>query len=294
MARPPDGCRLTAACLLLLAVLAACSSKSQGLLEQAETSWRKGNYEEAIQTNLELYQRDGRGKHAARALLNVGNIYYLNLRQLKDAIDNYNRLTLEFPDTPEALQARRQLASIYTNEEVIRDLDQAIAQYDRLLESGDLPDRMEIEFQRADAFFKKGENDRALRSLNSLEEAGVSGRLAAQVSLKIGDIYLVERRFSDAVGPYRKVLDSDCQECRQRAIMSLAESYENLLDVDNAIATVRLLDKNPANEQFISREVERLTRKRREMERTVTLGWPQPKPAPPAKKSAVPPAKKKH
>ena len=293
MARLPEGCRRPAVCLLLLALLTGCGSKSQRLLDQAETSWRKGNYEEAIQTNLELYRLDGRGKYAARALLNVGNIYYLNLRQLQGAIDDYNKLTLEFPNSAEALQARRQLASIYTNEEVIRDLDQAIAQYDRLMESRNLPDRAEIEFQRADAFFKKGENDRALRALESLEEAGVGGRLAAQVSLKIGDIYLVERRFSDAIAPYGKVLESDCQECRQRAIMSLAESYENLMDFDKAIATMRLLERNTGNMQFVAKEVERLIRKREEAERTVALGWAQPKPNPPARKSAATSAKKK-
>lgn len=223
----PDRHRSPIAWLLVLAALAAaCGSDSQRLLDQAETSWRKGNYEEAIQANQDLYQRDGHGKYAARALLNIGNIYYLNLRQLKGAIEFYDKLTQEFPDTPEALLARRQLASIYTNEEVIRDLDQAIAQYDRLLDSNNLADRAEIEFQRADAYFKKGEYGRALRALSSLEESGISGRLAAQVALKIGDIYQVEKRFSEAIEPFRRVLASTCQECRQRAIMSLAETYE--------------------------------------------------------------------
>ncbi len=273
--------------LVLLALFSACGSDSQRLLDQAETSWRKGNYEEAIQANLDLYQRDGHGRYAARALLNIGNIYYLNLRQLKGAIQYFDKLTQEFPDTPEALQARRQLASIYTNEEVIRDPDQAIAQYDRLLDADNLPDRDEIEFLRADAYFKKGENDRAIRALTSLEDSPVSGRLAAQVELKIGDIYQVEQRFADAIGPYSKVLTSDCQECRERAIKSLAESYENLMDFGKAIETIGMLNKIPENEQFIRKEVERLTKKIKDAEGKGSLNWKQPRPTPSAPKKAA-------
>lgn len=291
---PPDRRHSRLALLLVLAALAAaCSSESQRLLDQAETSWRKGNYEEAIQANLNLYQRDGRGKYAARALLNIANIYYLNLRQLKEAIEYYDKLTQEFPDNPETLQARRQLASIYANEEVIRDLDQAIAQYDRLLDANGITDRAEIEFQRADAYFKKGEYDRALRALLSLEDSGISGRLAAQTALKIGDIYQLEKRFPEAIEPFRKALASNCQECRQHAILSLAETYEYLLNFDMAIETIRMLDNTPENVKFILNEVERLTRMRKEVERTGSLNWEQPRASDGAtRKSAATPTKK--
>ncbi len=293
-AHPPDRPHLWLAWLLALAALAAaCNSESQRLLDQAEISWRKGNYEEAIQANLNLYRRDGRGRYAAHALLNIGNIYYLNLRQLKEAIEYYDKLTQEFPDKPEALQARRQLASIYANEEVIRDLDQAIAQYDRLLDANGLTDRPEIEYQRADAYFQKGEYDRALRALLNLEDSGISGRLAAQTALKIGDIYQLEKRFPEAIEPFRKALASNCPECRQRAILSLAETYEYLLNFDMAIETIRLLDKTRENEKFIFREVERLTKMRKEVERTGSLNWERPRANDAAtRKSGTTPVKK--
>ncbi len=275
---PPDRRRSRFAWLLVLAALAAaCGSDLQRMQDQAETSWRKGDYEEAIQANVTLYQRDAHGKYAARALLNIGNIYYLNLRHLKEAIEYYDKLTQEFPDHPEALQARRQLASIYANEEVIRDLDQAIAQYDRLLEADGLADRAEIEFQRADAYFRKGEYDRALRALLGLEDSGISGRLAAQTALKIGDIYQLEKKFPESIEPFRKVLASDCQECRQRAILSLSETYEYLLNFDKAIETIRMLDKTPENEKFILTEVARLTKMHKEVDRTGSSNWEQPR-----------------
>jgi tetratricopeptide (TPR) repeat protein len=289
---------LILACLLSAgAWMAACSSNARQLLDRAESAWRNGGYDEAIRDNLQLYQMDTRGKYAPQALLNIGNIYYLNLRRLNKAIEFYDKLTQEFPDCPEVLHARRQLASIYANEEVIRDLDQAIGQYNRLLEAEELPDRNEIRYQRADAFYKKGDYSRALRELTSLEESGIQDRLAAQVSLRIGSIYEMEKRFPEAIEAYHKVMVSKCDECRRRAVLNLAETYENLYDFDKAIEVLRKLDPTPENEKFIRGEVARLNAKRRQVERGSQLNWSQPRanepPGSGAKATKAKPAAKK-
>lgn len=274
----------SAGCLLVLAsMLAACRSNSGQLIDQAETNWRKGRYEESIQDNRELCRRDPRGRYTPRALLNIGNICYLNLRQLKPALESYEKLTAEFPDSEEAILAHKQLATIYANELV--DLDQAIAQYDKLLEAKNLDDRPEILFQRADAYLKKEEFDHARRELLSLVDAGVSGRLADQVSLKIGDSYAIEKRFDEAVEPFQKVLTSAFPECRRRAILSLAETYENLFEFDKAIQTIQMLDKTPENDRYVQSEVARLSAKRKGVE-TGGLVWEHAPLSPAAAKAA--------
>jgi tetratricopeptide (TPR) repeat protein len=256
---------------VLVALLAGCHSSSRQLLDQADASWRKGRYLDAIQAYEDLYNRERRGKYAAGALLKMGNIYYLNLRQVKRAIEVYDRLTREFPDGQETLEARRQLAAIYVNEVI--DLDQAIAQYDRLLEAKNLDGRPEVLFQRADAYFKKEEYDRALRELRSLEDSGVSGHLADQVSLKIGNIYQIQKKFEEALEPFRKATGASSPECRRRAILNLAESYENLFEFDKAIEAIRMLDKTPENEAYIEQEIERMNAKRKQVEKGGGLEW---------------------
>ncbi len=252
-------------CILAgFALLTGCTSSSRQLLDRAEASWRKGRYPEAIQANQALYDREPRGRYAARALLNLGNIHYLNLRQLQKAIDAYDKLTHEFPGALETLEARRQLAAIYANE--IVDLNQAIAEYDRILETKDLNDRAEILYRRADAYFRKGDYYRAIRELRNLEESGVRGHLADQVALKIGNIYQIQKKFVDAAEQFRKVLTAPCLECRRRAILSLADTYENLFEFDQAIETIRMLENTPENEEFVRGEEERLKAKSRMME----------------------------
>jgi tetratricopeptide (TPR) repeat protein len=265
-ARPPERATRIAGCLLLItAFFLSCGSNVRQVMDQAEASWRKGRYPEAVRANEEVYRREPRGRYAARALLNIGNIQYLNQRQLKPAIGSFNKLVREFPDGAEAIEAHRQLAEIYANE--IIDLDQAIAQYDELLKLHDLEDRSNILFQRADLYFKKEDFDRALREFRALEDTRLDDHLADQISLKIGDIYQIQKKFDWAVEPFGKAIRSKWPECRRRAILSLAETYENLFEFDKAIEMIGRLDRTQENESVIASETERLKKKQKEVNR---------------------------
>ncbi len=248
--------------IILSALLAACNSDSQQLLERAEARWREGNYEDALRLNTLLYERDPQGKYAARALLKNGDIYYLNLRQVKDAIETYKRVVSEFPGRREEASARQQLAGLYENE--IGDLTQAISEYDRILESGGLENRAELQFRRANAYFKMQRYDTAWRELRRMEESGVSGHLADQVSLKLGNIDQIKRQYKDAVSYFERVVGAPCPECRRRAILSLADTYEALYDFDKAIETLGKLDKT--DKELAKSETARL----RELKRRVS------------------------
>ena len=251
---------------------AGCNSDSRQLFDRAQAQWREGNYEVAIQLDRMLYEKDPQGKLAPQALLNIGNISYMNLRKIKDAVDAYTRLVEEFPGRPEELKARLQLADIYENE--IVDLTQAVAEYDRILGFAGLDSRLEIEFRRANAYFKMEDYNRALRELRRIEEAGVSGHLADQVLLKIGNIYQIQQKYEDAASYLERVEQSPCTECRRSAIVSLAATYEALYDIPHAIETIRKLDHTPENDRQVSQEVARLTGKQRKLVSTpMTWRW---------------------
>lgn len=255
----------------LMLLLGGCSPSPARLLRQAEARWREGNYEDAIRLNRLLYNRDREGGYGAAALMNIGNIYYLNLRQLKDAIETYSQLAQEFPGRPEEFKARRQLASIYANE--IGDLTQAIYEYNRILEFSDLEDRSDVEYQRARVRFQQGDYDTALRELRHIEEEGASGHLAHQVYLKIGNIYQVQKKYEDAVGCFERVTGSPCIDCRRRAHIHLMEAYEALFDFDRAIEAVRGLDPGPENNETVEREVKRLIEKQHRLDSGKSPPW---------------------
>jgi tetratricopeptide (TPR) repeat protein len=266
----------------LVALLVACNSDSRQLSERAEASWRVGDYEDAIRLNTLLYERDPESKYAAQASLNIGNIYYLNLRQIKNAVDEYKKLIEEQPEAPEASKAREQLATIYENE--LDDWTQAISQYDKLLEAQNPENRAEILFKRANAYFNLEDYSRAWRELRLIEDSGEGGtHLLDQVRLKLGNIDQIRRQYKDAVDYFGKVLNSPCPECRRRAVLNLSETYEALLDFDGAIETIRMLDHTPEDEKRAAQEVARLTEKKQRMDSGKLLNWNYPHPGPPKK-----------
>jgi len=259
----------------LVAFLAACNSDSRQLAERAEASWRVGDYEDAVRLNALLYERDPQSKYAAQACLNIGNIYYLNLRQIKNAVDEYKKLIEEQPEAPEAFTARGQLAAIYENE--LDDLTQAISQYDKLLEAKHPENRAEILYKRANAYFNLEDYNRAWRELRLIEDSGEGGtHLLDQVRLKLGNIDQIRRQYKDAADYFGKVLSSPCPECRRRAILNLCETYEALLDFDRAIDTIRMLDHTPEDEKRAEQEVARLTEKKQRMDSGKLLNWSYP------------------
>jgi tetratricopeptide (TPR) repeat protein len=257
--------------VFLSTILSGCNSDARQLQQRAEVRLREGNYEEAVQLNRLLYLKDPQAKTAAQALLTIGDIYYLQMRRIKDAVEAYKKLVDEFAGRPEEYKARLQLATIFENE--MADLTQAVAEYDLILQSPELDNRFDIEFRRANAYFKMEDYNRALRDLRRLEEAGVSGHLAHQVYLKIGSIYQIQRRFEEAESYFQRVKESPCLECRRRAIMSLAETYEAVYDVTHAIETIQKLDHTPENDRIVTREVARLKEKERRLGTENTQPW---------------------
>lgn len=251
--------------LALLGALAACRSDANDIIQEAEANWRKGDYFAAIRLNYQRVARDPHGKDGAQALLRIGNIYYWNLRQISDAVGVYQQVAADYPGSIEEYQARLLLAEIYASE--IGDLTQAIAEYDKVLHMPAAENRAEIQFRRAEAYFKKEDFNRALRELQQIQEAGVGGHLADQVQRKIGNIYQIQKRYEEALAAFQKGARSSCVECRRRAILNLMDTYESLFDFENAIASVRRLGTSPEDMARIKQEVARLEDKRRRLGR---------------------------
>jgi len=260
--------------LLVAALFSACNSDSRQLRERAEAQWREGNYDDAIRLFTLLYERDKDGKYAPGALLNIGNIYYLNQRNLEEAVETYKKLAREFPGKAEEYEADKQLAKIYEYE--IEDLSQTLLEYDRILENTDLENRAEILFKRASIYFKQEDYDRAWRELRQIEESGTAGtHLAAQVSLKLGSISQIRQRYEEAASYFERVVGSPCQECRRQAILSLTKTYEALYKFDRAIETVQKLDQYPEDKKRVDQEVQRLTAEKNKLGAGGASDWEQ-------------------
>src|SRR5947207_1235085 len=106
---------LTVFCLLPSAyclLLTGCG-RHGALLDQAQAAWDSGDYASAVARYEEFLKDNPRHEQAAVVRFQVGNIYYLNLRQYDRAIQHYIHLLEDFPHAPQAVLTTQRLAECY-------------------------------------------------------------------------------------------------------------------------------------------------------------------------------------
>lgn len=108
----------------------ACDKSGEEAYKKADELWNAGKYNEAV-TQYETVSKKGTGQLVADSLYQIGNIYYLNLRDYQKAIEAYRRLVEISPGSPFSPDAQRKIADIYKDK--FGDLNGAIAEYDRFV-----------------------------------------------------------------------------------------------------------------------------------------------------------------
>lgn len=112
--------------IFCLSLLAGCDKSGEEAYKKAEELWNAGKYNEAV-AQYEAVSKKGTGHLVADSLYQTGNIYYLNLRDYRKAIEAYKRLVEISPGSPFSPDAQRKIADIYKDK--FGDLKGAIAEY---------------------------------------------------------------------------------------------------------------------------------------------------------------------
>lgn len=117
--------------IFCLSLLAGCDKSGEEAYKKAERLWESGKYNEAIVQYEKVVSNNPKGRLAADALYQIGNIYYFNLREYQKAIETYRRLVETSPRSPFSPDAQRKIADIYKDK--FGDMKGAIAEYERFI-----------------------------------------------------------------------------------------------------------------------------------------------------------------
>ena len=112
--------------LVIILLFSACDKSGEDAYKKADELWSAGKYNEAV-AQYEVISKKGTGRLVADSLYQIGNIYYLNLRDYQKAIEAYRRLVEISPGSPFSPDAQRKIADIYKDK--FGDLRGAIAEY---------------------------------------------------------------------------------------------------------------------------------------------------------------------
>ena len=218
--------------------------------ERAQTQWRIGDYAAAISLYDKVHLLYPSSSYAPRALFELGNLNYINSRDIQRAVENFQMLVDEYPKTPQAVDALLRLGEI--NEIELQDYPAAIVCWKRVLElDASRRSRRQLLFRIGNAYFKLDQFERAIRAFEELVGDGVADDLTQQANIRLGTIYQINADYLGSLPYFRAVLENESRpNYRLQAQLGLIESFEFLDDLKSAVEVARRIDEadSPAAE----------------------------------------------
>jgi len=265
-------------CLLLL--LAGC--RPQGaLLDQAQAAWDSSDYPTAAARYEEFLKDNPHHAQAELAHFQVGNIYYLNLRQYDRAVQHYIHLIEDFPHSPHLTQARQRLAESYVAMGKPRE---AIKEYETLSTSlSGTPEWRRVRLSIADLYYDLNDLSQALaeyqKVTKALDGAPPYDELVERADLRIGGIRYLRDEFEEAIPVYQTVAErSRDANIRRQARLGLADCYVRTFQYDDAVKVLEQIERDPKAPEAIPRRIAAIREQQRQHNFSQPGGeWQAPK-----------------
>ena len=240
-----------------------CSSSSASGVERARQAWDSQNYEGAAREYEEFLANAPQGPEAEEAEFALADIYNHNLKQFDRARDRYTSFLEKYPASQHAYEARERLAQVYVE---LKNLRESIEQYELLAQQfPDSPDRRKTRATIADLYFQENEFDQAELEYNRVLENAPYDALSEQAMLRLASIYhLVRNQDERSLPLYDRIAESTNDPAvRRSTLYSLSEAYARLFRYDEAIATLKRIE-DPSEVQYVTERTAELERQKKE------------------------------
>lgn len=250
-----------ASLLLVSLVIAGCSGASQSPLERAREEWRDQDYSAAAQAYEEYLATEPVGDDAADARFTIAGVYYHNLKQYELARYHYAAYLAAYPTGSRAYEARERLAEVNVE---LKNLPEAIAQYERLLvEYPNPPDWRKIRSTIADLYFRLEDFNQAEIEYTKVIEGASYDESTEQALLRIAFIASrIRTQPAAAVPLYERVATTTSDPAvRHSALKSLSEVYADMFRFDDAVATLKRID-DPGEAGYVEKRIAELEKQR--------------------------------
>lgn len=242
--------------------LAGCGVGSRPPIERARDAWRNQDYATAAQAYEEYLATEPVGDEAADARFTIADVYYHNLKQYEPARNHYAAYLAAYPTGVRAYEARERLAEVNVE---LKNLPEAVAQYELLLvEHPNPPDWRKIRSTIADLYYRMEDFNQSDIEYTKVVENASYDELTEQALLRLASIaYRVRSRGEVALPLYERVATSTSDPAvRRAALKSLSEVYADMFRFDEAVATLKRID-DPAEAEYVERRTAELEKQRK-------------------------------
>lgn len=259
--------------LALLLGLGACSKYEAHFYGKAEGAQRVGSYPQAVELYQEYLQKYPHGVYAEKSQYNLGNIYYLNLRQPAQAQQAYELFLEEYPSSQYAFTVGERLAELY--EEDLQDYRKAIDVLEQIsLRTPTRDDWRRVRYEIADDYFLLDEFDQAIIEFNRLIQDQPDERRSDEARIKLAAIYEIRKQWREAIDELQQVIDqSHCSDCRRHAQFEVVDCYASLEHYDQAIAALKSIHPRPEDQSFVTQRLAELEKLKNERHAPREVNW---------------------
>ncbi len=243
--------RLLLFCFLLLFQL-SCRSRD-ALLTQAQTAWDNKDYAAAT-LNYEEFLKDSQpSDQTAEIHFKAANIYYLNLKQYDHAAEHYIRLIEDYPKFPSIEQSNQRLAECYAEMKKIRE---AIGEYEKLLIAfPDTENKRKIRMAIADLYYEN-DKGQALVEYQKVAKDVAYDALSEKAYLKIGGVRILRNEFEAAQSAFRTVIENTTDvTIRRQSRDRLADCLENTSKHEEAIQILEQTEADPKDPNYLKTRI---------------------------------------
>ncbi|WP_422860626.1 tetratricopeptide repeat protein [Flagellimonas sp. S174] len=215
------------------------SLRDDALFELGNSYIKSGQEREGLQIYDRLVEEYARSKFAPRALLRQGLVHY-NANRNSEALTKLKRVVEKYPKTSEAKQAVATAKLVYIDEGRVSEY----ATWARNLDFVEVTDS-ELEnasFEAADRKYAEGKTETALKGFEDYIKEFPNGVHALQVNFNIAQIYFRKGEKERALPFFKTVADSG-GEYQEQALTRVCEIYVAREDYNSAIPYLEQLEE---------------------------------------------------
>ncbi len=256
------------ALLLLVVMMAACSgSRIERSLKAADGLRGSQKYSEAEIAYKAIIDKFPTKLQISQVHLHLGDLYFYNLKKNTDAIAQYTAILDHWPLSPDGAAAYQHLAEVYLQED---RYDRAVEMYEDLVKYfPNHPDVYSFKLHVGAAYLKMKNYSQARFEMSRILEAtDVPPAVMAATLYDMGETYFLEGNESQAINYYKKLVEQFPKDTlAPMAKLQVAQCYEELNDMQNAVAVEKELRSQYPDNEAIKAKLQQMEKRRRNMSR---------------------------
>ncbi len=230
-------------------------------MQQGEKLLAERRYQDAISHFRQYYLEHPHAKEAPLALLRIGNIYRLHLKDFKKSIEAFGVLSQRFPETDEGRQAQLLLGGIHASQ--FNDYQQAIVEYQKVVLGKGYSDGQRIEalLKTGNAYFSLGNFVQARIEYKKLKQEYAESYAAKVATLQLANCFNAEGDCQKAIPIYQEVAAFTGDEIKNLAVQgtfAAAACFEELGKYEEALKLFDSVKNSYPSRRVVEVRIEKL------------------------------------